>query len=63
MDKVLTADAMPGYEPSAPTATPKPTTRAKRKPVSRSAAKVVPNADVKRWAAFGVSFTLVLSVR
>ena len=58
MDKFLTADAMPGYEPTATATRPAP--KAKRK--AKAAVKpVAANRDVVRWATFGVAFTLALS--
>ncbi len=55
MEKLLTADGMPGYEPAAPA--PKPTARAKRKPVAKAAAKPVPVAS-----RFKFNLTIALGV-
>ncbi len=58
MKKVLTADAMPGYEVDA--TVPAPVVKKTRKK-AKVAKAVTATADVKRWATFGVLFTLVLS--
>ena len=60
MDHLLTADAMPGYE--RPATTTKPAAKAKRKPKAAVKPAAVPgDAGVRRWATFGVAFTLALS--
>jgi hypothetical protein len=58
-DKILTADELPGFEPT--TAAPKPRRKPRTKPAPKPVPPVAREADVTHWATFGVAFTLVLS--
>lgn len=64
MDKLTEADVMPSYERTA-VAVAKPATKGKRKCQPKTTATrkpvAVPHTDVRRWATFGVAFTLALS--
>jgi hypothetical protein len=59
----LTADELPGYDAPAPAPAPKPRRAARKpRPAAASAPQQAPQSpSVRRWATFGVAFTLVLS--